>query len=129
MTCSQLGAAIAVLAPFGCSSDKEVLPVSVRHTIERDPGSLLVPPGSKIARQGSRRDCIDTSGDIPTTWRELDPTGLSITEVNGFFRTQLPQHGWTADPDGTATGDTTTSRWSRNIGSTARKVLSAGCPN
>ena len=118
MTCRRLRAAtIAVLALVGCSSGTELLPASALRTIERDPGFLLTPPGSKIADQGSRRDCIDTSGDIPATWRELDPAGLSITEINGFFRTHLPQHDWIADPeDGTVTGTTTTSRWSRDIG-------------
>lgn len=116
VTCTRHGAAaaIAVLALFGCSGGKE-LPASVLRTIERDPGFLLMPPGSKIIDQASRRDCVDASGDIPSTWRELDPAGLSITEVNGFFRTQLPQHGWVADPYVLAAG-TTTSKWSRNIG-------------
>lgn len=118
MTCRWLAAAtIAVLALFGCTSNKELLPANVLRTIEKDPGFLLMPPGSKIADQASRRDCIDTSGDIPTTWRELDPAGLAVTGLDAFFRTQLPQHGWMADPeDGTAGGDTKTSRWSRNIG-------------
>ena len=117
MNCSRLRAAtIAVLALVGCSSGTELLPASALRTIERDPGFLLMPPGSKIADQGSRRDCSDASGDIPTTWRELDPAGLSIAEVNGFFRTHLPQHDWIADPEhGSATGATTTSRWFRNI--------------
>lgn len=118
MTCSRLGAAaIAVLTLFGCGSDRELLPASVLNTIEKDSGFRLMPPGSKMIDQGSRRDCVDTSGDIPATWRELDPGDLSVPEVNDFFRTQLPQHGWMVDlEDGTAAGDTTTSRWSRSIG-------------
>ena len=118
MTCSRLRAAtIAALALVGCSCGTELLPASALRTIERDPGFLLTPPGSKIADQGSRRDCIDSSGDIPATWRELDPAGLSIAEVNDFFRTHLPQLGWVADPqNGSATGATTTSRWTRTIG-------------
>lgn len=118
VTCSWLAAAtLAVLALFGCTSDKELLPASVLRTIEKDSGFLLMPPGSRIADHASRRDCIDTSGDIPTTWRELDTAGLGITELDGFFRSQLPQHDWMADPeDGPAGGETTTSRWSRNIG-------------
>jgi hypothetical protein len=123
MTWCRLGAAtITVLALFGCSSEKEVLPVSVLHTIESDGGFLLVPPGSKIADRGSRRDCIDSSGDLPATWRELDLADQSIDEVNGFFRAELPQHGWTAGTEeGTAAGGTATSRWSRKIG--GRPVL------
>lgn len=123
MTCRRLAAAtVAVLALSGCGRGQELLPASVLHAIEKDSGFLLMPPGSKIADQGARRDCVDASGDAPTTWRELDPAGLSIPEVSGFFRTRLPQLGWAADSeDGPSVDDASSSRWSRNFG--GRPVL------
>ena len=132
MSCHRTAAVLfAVLAVVGCGGrDEQVLPARVLRAIEGDPGFRLMPPGSKVRDQASRRVCVDASGDVPTTWRELDVAGWQITALDTFFRTELPQHGWTADPEQGTDNDfpsssqpsttggrvvVATSRWSRDL--------------
>lgn len=69
------------------------LPARVFRDVENDPAFSLQPDPSHLERSARRSECVDSSGDMPETWRELR-SPVPDEAVLDFYEAEAPKHGW-----------------------------------